>query len=150
MSTDVSGMIECRPGARLWGPDDEDSVWQAAIDLFLLNRGNAYDGLACLFGIRNTFGFRPVAEGRGFPHDASEGLTGEFAVYGGPADVFGTTWLTWAEVASVDWTETDSSGRRNRGMVAGDESDWGRVWSVMRTPSEVHGAQNVRLVVWFH
>ncbi|WP_433508989.1 hypothetical protein ACQP2T_34095 [Nonomuraea sp. CA-143628] len=150
MSTDVSGMIECRPGARLWGPDDEDSVWQAAIDLFLLNRGNAYDGLACLFGIRNTFGFRPVAEGRGFPHDASEGLTGEFAVYGGPADVFGTTWLTWVEVASVDWTETDSSGRRNRGMVAGDESDWGRVWSVMRTLSEVHGAQNVRLVVWFH
>ncbi len=50
MSTDVSGMIECRPGARLWGPDDEDSVWEVGIDLFLLNRGNAYDGLACLFG----------------------------------------------------------------------------------------------------
>ncbi|MEV1240251.1 hypothetical protein [Nonomuraea sp. NPDC049750] len=150
MSTDVSGMIECRPGARLWGPDDEDSVWQAAIDLFLLNRGNAYDGLSCLFGIRNTFGFRPVAEDRGFPRDASERLTSKFAVYGGPADVFGTTWLTWAEVASVDWTETDSSGRRSRGMVAGDESDWGRVWSVMRTLSEVHGAQNVRLVVWFY
>ncbi|MFD9285036.1 hypothetical protein ACFWD7_48855 [Streptomyces mirabilis] len=60
MSTDVSGMIECRPGARLWGPDDEDSVWHAAIDLFLLNDGNAYDALACLFGIRNSFGFRPL------------------------------------------------------------------------------------------
>ncbi|MGW7064108.1 hypothetical protein ACWGHM_37190 [Streptomyces sp. NPDC054904] len=45
MSTDISGMIECRPGARLWGPDDEDSVWEVGIDLFLLNRGNAYDGL---------------------------------------------------------------------------------------------------------
>ncbi|MFD0374270.1 hypothetical protein [Streptomyces sp. NPDC127112] len=113
-------------------------------------RGNAYDGFACLFGIRNTFGFRPVAEGRGFPSDASEGLASEFAVYGGPADVFGTTWLTWAEVAAVDWAETDSSGTRSRGMVAGDESDWGRVWIVMRTLSEVHGAKNVRLVVWFH
>lgn len=38
MSTDVSGMIECRPGARLWGPDDEDSVWEVGIDLFLLRR----------------------------------------------------------------------------------------------------------------
>ncbi|WP_185303045.1 hypothetical protein [Streptomyces finlayi] len=42
MST--GGMIECRPGARLWGRDDEDSIWQPAIDLFLLNRGNAYGG----------------------------------------------------------------------------------------------------------
>ncbi|MGW7461350.1 hypothetical protein ACWGIO_27150, partial [Streptomyces sp. NPDC054797] len=88
MSTDVSGMIECRPGARLWGPDDEDSVWEVGIDLFLLNRGNAYDGLACLFGVRNSYGFRPLAEDRGFPDDASDGLRGEFAGYGGPRYVF--------------------------------------------------------------
>lgn len=50
MSTDASGMVECRPGARFWGLDDEDSVWQAAIDLFLLNCGNAYDGLVCRSG----------------------------------------------------------------------------------------------------
>ncbi|MFE2476710.1 hypothetical protein [Streptomyces sp. NPDC059389] len=150
MSTDISGMIECRPGARLWGPDDEDSVWEAAIDLFLLNRGNAYDGLACLFGVRNSFGFRPVAEGRGFPDDASVGLRSEYAAYEGPGDAFGTTWGTWAEVTAVDWQETDSSGIRSRAAVAGDGSDWGRVWSVMGTLSEVHGAENVRLVVWFH
>ncbi|WP_244283114.1 hypothetical protein [Streptomyces flavidovirens] len=63
MSTDVSGLIECRPGARLWGPDNEDTVWEAGIDLFLLNRGNAYDGLACLLGIRNSFGFHPPGRG---------------------------------------------------------------------------------------
>lgn len=90
MSTDVSGMIECRPGAHLWGPDDEHSVWHAAIDLFLLNDGNAYDALACLFGIRNSFGFRPLAEGRGFPNDASEGLRTEYAAYEDSADVHGT------------------------------------------------------------
>lgn len=74
MSTDVSGMIECRPGLACGAClDDEDSVWEVGIDLFLLNRGNAYDGLACLFGIRNYFGFRPLAEDRGFPDDASEG-----------------------------------------------------------------------------
>ncbi|MEU9542765.1 hypothetical protein [Streptomyces mirabilis] len=150
MSTDVSGMIECRPGARLWGPDDEDSVWHAAIDLFLLNDGNAYGALACLFGIRNSFGFRPLAEGRGFPGDASEGLRTEYAAYGGSADVHGTTRITWAELASADWQEADSSGTRSRDMVAGDGTRWGPVWSVMRTLGELHGADNVRLVVWFH
>ncbi|MFD8020440.1 hypothetical protein ACFV6G_08440 [Streptomyces lavendulae] len=150
MSTDVSGMIECRPGARLWGPDDEDTVWEVAIDLLLLNRGNAYDGLACLFGIRNYFGFRPLAEGRGFPDDASDGLRDEFADCGGPRYVHGTTWLTWAELETTDWQETDTSGTRTRASAAGVDTDWGRVWDVMRILGEVHGAENVRLVVWFH
>ena len=150
MSTDVSGMIECRPGAGLWGPDDEDSVWEVGIDLFLLNRGNAYDGLACLFGIRNSFGFRPLAESRGFPDDASDGLRGEFAGYGGPGDVHGTTWLTWAELDSTDWQESDAWGVRTRASATGVDTDWGRVWGVMRILGDIHGAENVRLVVWFH
>ncbi|MEV6784490.1 hypothetical protein [Streptomyces sp. NPDC051098] len=123
MSTDVSGMIECRPGARLWHPEDEDSAWEAGIDLFLLNRGNAYGGLACLFGIRNSFGFHPLAEGRGLPDDASQGLRDEFAAYGGPDDVHGTTWLTWAELAATDWQETNASGTRSRAEVAGTDTD---------------------------
>ncbi|MFK0050073.1 hypothetical protein ACIQU4_39395 [Streptomyces sp. NPDC090741] len=150
MSTDVSGMIECRPGARLWGPDDEDSVWEAGIDLWLLNTGNAYDGLACLFGIRNYFGFRPLAEDRGFPDDASERLRREFADLGGPPDVHGTTWLTWSELETTDWQGTDASGTRTRGSAAGIDTHWGPVWKVMRILSEIHGAENVRLVAWFH
>ncbi|MFC1403549.1 MULTISPECIES: hypothetical protein [Streptacidiphilus] len=150
MSTDISGVIECRPGARPWGPDDEDSVWEVGIDLFLLNRGNAYVGLACLFGIRNSFGFHPLAQDRGFPEDASTGLQGAFAGYGGPHDVHGTTWLTWAELETTDWQETDASGARTRASAAGIDTDWGRVWKVMRILSENHGAENVRLVVWFH
>ncbi|MFC8824182.1 hypothetical protein ACFT9I_02350 [Streptomyces sp. NPDC057137] len=113
-------------------------------------QGNAYDGLAALFGIRNSFGFRPLAEGRGFPDDASDGLRGDFAAYGDPGDVHGTTWLTWAELAAADWAETDASATRSRASAAGADSGWGRVWSVMGILSEVHGAENVRLVVWFH
>ncbi|MER5727360.1 hypothetical protein ABT084_03195 [Streptomyces sp. NPDC002138] len=90
------------------GPDDEDSVWEVGIDLFLLNRGNAYDGLACLFGIRNFYGFPPLAEDRGFPDDASDGLQAEFAGYSGPHDVHGTTWLTWAERDTTDRQETNA------------------------------------------
>ncbi|ROP47887.1 hypothetical protein EDD94_7600 [Streptomyces sp. PanSC9] len=77
-------MIECRPLARIYGEDDEDAVWHAAIDLFLLNIGNAYDALACLLGGRNSFGFQPLAEDRGLPHDASDGLRAEFDAWSGP------------------------------------------------------------------
>ncbi|WP_433890564.1 hypothetical protein [Streptomyces sp. CA-111067] len=149
MSTDVTGMIECRPGARLWGPDDEDSVWQAGIDLWLLNTGNAYDALACLFGVRNTFGFRPLSEGRGMPADASDRLRGELASCGGSGHFHGTTWISWAELASADWQETDLSGTRSRQSAAGNATRWGPVWKVMSTLSDVHGPENVRLVVWF-
>lgn len=150
MSTDFSGVIECNPGASIWGPNDEDSVWESAIDVWLLNTGNAYDALASLFGVRNSFGFRPLAEGRGLPEDTSNGICAAFAAAGGPDDVYGTTWITWAELISADWRETDSSGSRSRQAVAGDATHWGPVWSVMRTLAEVHGPEHVRLVVWFH
>ncbi|MET3982950.1 hypothetical protein [Streptomyces sp. PvR034] len=114
MSPTVIGMIECRPGVRLWGADDEDSGWEAGIDLLLLNTGNGYDGLACLFGIRNYFGFRPLSEDRGFPDDASEGLRREFADCGGPRDVYGTTWLTW-------WMRRSASVVIGSGLVSRDK-----------------------------
>jgi hypothetical protein len=151
MSTDVSGMIECRPGARIWGVDDEDSVWVSAIDLIVLHTGNAYDALACLFGVRNSFGFRPLAEGRGLPVDASDEVRATFAGYGGAdAGVHGATWITGEELAGADWDETDSSGTRSRRAVAGDASYWRPTWEVMRTLGGLHGAENVRLVVRFH
>ncbi|MCX5143907.1 hypothetical protein [Streptomyces sp. NBC_00338] len=150
MSTDFSGMVECNPGAHLWGPDDEDSVWQSAIDVWLLNSGNAYDALACLFGVRNYFGFRPPAEDRGLPEDSSSGVRAMFAAAGGPDDVYGTTWITWAELTSADWQETNSSGSLSRQDVAGDTTHWGPVWAVMHTLAKLYGPENVRLVVWFH
>lgn len=88
-----------------------------------------------------------LADDRGFPNDASDGLRGDFAAYGGPGDVY---WVTWAELAGANWQETDASGTRSRASTAGDDSDWGRVWSVMRILGQVHGADNVRLVVSFH
>jgi len=149
MSTDLSGMIECRPGARIWGEDDEDVVWTAAIDLFLLNTGNAYDALACLFGVRNSFRFQPLAEDRGLPEDVSDGVRAAFIAYLGPEYSHGTTWITGAELAAADWDETDNSGAHSRRAVAGDATQWGPVWEVMRTLGRLHGPENVRLVVWF-
>jgi hypothetical protein len=39
MPTGAGGTSECRPGARLWDPDDEDTVGEAGIGLFPLDRG---------------------------------------------------------------------------------------------------------------
>ncbi|NUS06100.1 MAG: hypothetical protein HOV97_26505 [Nonomuraea sp.] len=151
MSTDVSGMIECRPLARLWGEDDEDVIWRAAVDLFFLDPGNAYDALACLFGVRNSFGFQPLAEGRGLPADVSDDVRATFDAWGGGGaqDAHGATWISWAELAAVNWDETDRSGTRSRSGVAGQETGWAPVWDVMRTLADLHGPEHVRLVVWF-
>ncbi|MET8976012.1 hypothetical protein ABZX85_10370 [Streptomyces sp. NPDC004539] len=144
MATEVNGMVECRPLARVWGEEDEDVVWWGAVDLFLLNSGNAYDALACLFGVRNSFGFRPLAEGRGLPGDVSEGVREQY--YG---EAYGATWISWAELEGVDWEERNVSGELSRGEVAGVGTHWGPVWEVMRVLGGVHGSAHVRLVVWF-
>ncbi|MES5819891.1 hypothetical protein [Streptomyces sp. RG80] len=149
MSTDVSGMIECRPLARIFGADDEDAVWHAAIDLFFLDPGNAYDALACLFGVRNTYGFRPLTTDRGLPEDASDELRDGIDAWRGPDGEPGTTWISWAELAAADWEETDRSGTRSRAAVAGAGTGWAPVWDVMRTLASLHGPEHVRLVVWF-
>ncbi len=58
--------------------------------------------------------------------------------------------LAWDELRTTDWQETNSSDTRTCASAAGNETGWGRVWSVMRILSEIHGADNVRLAVWFH
>ncbi|MFJ8039541.1 hypothetical protein ACIRBX_03375 [Kitasatospora sp. NPDC096147] len=39
--------------------------------------------------------------------------------------------------------------RLRRREAAGPDGEWGPVWAVMRALAEVHGKENVRLVVWF-
>ncbi|MFB8087352.1 hypothetical protein [Streptomyces sp. NPDC055992] len=149
MSTSFSGMIECNPLAHLYGIDDEDAEWQSAIDVCLLNSGNAYDALAALFGVRNYDCFRPLAEDRGLPNDIAK-ETRTLLGDGGVDDVSGTTWITWAELARADWQETDSSGTLSRQDVAGQDTHWGPVWTVMRTLANLYGPDHVRLVIWFY
>ncbi|MFG3305090.1 hypothetical protein [Streptomyces wuyuanensis] len=149
MSTDFDGMIECRPWVRNRADDDENLQWHASIELWHLNLGNAHDALACLFGVRNHFGFRPLAEDRGLPADVSDGARKSFGECGGPEYTFGTTWIGWSELTAADWDGTDDSGTLTRRAVAGPGTHWAPVWDVMRTLAGLHGAEHVRLVVWF-
>ncbi|MEH1054954.1 hypothetical protein V6U89_07025 [Micromonospora sp. CPCC 206171] len=91
MGTDIAGCVEIRPH----GPD---TPWiLARIDLDRLPRH--YDAFGLLFGIRNYAGFEPVAAARGIPEDASEAARALPCLDTG----HGHTWVTWAELARIDW-----------------------------------------------
>ncbi|WP_405495747.1 hypothetical protein [Streptomyces sp. NBC_00096] len=95
MGTDIHGFVECL--------DEDDALWAAAIDLDLLHHGRSYDAFGCLFGVRNSAGFRALAADRGLPEGASELVRGQFAEWG--RDAHSPTWISWAELKRVDWAE---------------------------------------------
>ncbi|MEU9144968.1 hypothetical protein [Streptomyces sp. NPDC048349] len=95
MGTDIHGFVEC--------VYDVDEPWAAAIDMDLLYHGRDYDAFGCLFGVRNFAGFRPLAEGRGLPEDVSSAVRAEFEEWG--SDGHSPTWISWAELKRVDWSE---------------------------------------------
>ncbi|MFF2196983.1 hypothetical protein [Streptomyces sp. NPDC058157] len=96
MGSDIHGFLEC-------ADDLGDEPWSAAVDLELLYRGRNYDAFGCLFGIRNHARFRPLAADRGLPPDASPAVCAAFADWG--RDAHGATWVDWAELRRVDWSE---------------------------------------------
>ncbi|MEU0080480.1 hypothetical protein ABZY58_21475 [Micromonospora tulbaghiae] len=91
MGTDIAGEVEMRP-------DGPGSPWQLA-DVSLDALPRHYDAFGLLFGVRNHAGFEPVAPGRGLPDDAGADLLALLA--DGEHD---HTWVTWAQLASVDWS----------------------------------------------
>ncbi|MGW0784320.1 hypothetical protein [Streptomyces sp. NPDC002913] len=103
MGTDISGFVEYRAPQ-----GDEEQTWHTAHDLDSLYEGRDYDAFGCLFGVRNYANFRPVAADRGLPTDASTTVSARFAQlteWYGEDGLHSTTWITWAEVRTVDWDE---------------------------------------------
>ncbi|MFF2600535.1 hypothetical protein ACFVVB_15785 [Streptomyces californicus] len=205
MGTDMHGFIECRWDRWL---DEDDREWFRAVDLSHLYNGRDYVAFGSLFGVRDTVSFRPLADHRGIPQDASGEVLTTLETWGD--DRHGESWITWAELTAADgdevsnevdgcvhefrrgsdgsWTmhgrNTDLTrfaelsgltdprqilsagtvfpentewpdgdrlfrvGRLRRKDVVPD-SEWGAVWSVMRTLANLHGEEGVRLVVWF-
>jgi hypothetical protein len=184
MGCDIHGFVECRV---TYGTlDEEDTGWHAAIDLDLLYGGRDYDAFGCLFGVRNYAGFRPLAGERGLPDDVSAQTQNAYEEWS--PDGHSPSWISWAELARVDWNEpadavdervheyrlTPGQGwvlagksfrdgqRRPEGsdrlcrvvrMVRRDavpeDGEWAPVWTIMRALADIHGSENVRLVVWF-
>ncbi|MER5488028.1 hypothetical protein ABT024_33090 [Streptomyces sp. NPDC002812] len=205
MGTDIYGFIECRWDRWL---DEDDRSWSKAADLSDLYNGRSYAAFGALFGVRETGDFRPLADLRGLPADASPESRTAFESWG--RDSRGSSWITWAELAAANWDEVANEADgcvheyrrgadgawelygRNSSLTRfaelsgitdphvlyraglsypegtewpdGDrvfriarltrkqavpDTDWGPVWSVMRTLASLHGDEGVRLVVWF-
>ncbi|AWZ06575.1 MULTISPECIES: hypothetical protein [unclassified Streptomyces] len=100
MGTDIYGFIECRWDRWL---DEDDRSWNKAADISDLYNGRSYVAFGSLFGVRDTTSFRPLADCRGLPPDAS--AESRAAVESWGSDSRGASWITWAELAAVDWDE---------------------------------------------
>ncbi|MFI7360249.1 hypothetical protein ACIBTP_40860 [Streptomyces avidinii] len=74
-----------------------------------------------------------------------------FAELAGLADPHSLYRAGRAHPEDTEWPDGDRLFRigRLRRKHAVPDSDWGAVWSVMRTLAELHGDDGVRLVVWF-
>lgn len=97
MGTDIHGVIEFRhPGAGQDWYDDEP--WVPALDLWPLYDERDYAAFGLLFGVRNAAGFRPLAEGRGLPGDASGEVRARLD------GLESRSWVLWSELAATDPT----------------------------------------------
>jgi hypothetical protein len=99
VGVDLCGWIECRP---LYPQDSLQ--WDAVTNLYYLAEGRDYDAFACFFGVKNYARFRPIADRRGVPSDASKEVREELAPQD-PAYVMAPSWVTWAELKAIDWDE---------------------------------------------
>jgi hypothetical protein len=127
MSIDVGGWIEVR--------SPEMPSWKA-LEGIDIDRVSGM--LECLFGEGDRYHFRPIAPGRGVPDDASPEVRSVLAV---PTDIGVVGWITWAEIAGIDWNEHAVTGytryiRTKHGHLVPDPS---RQHLYREPPDEVVG-----------
>jgi hypothetical protein len=97
MGTDISGWIEARhPRA--------ESKWFGVAPIRQLVDRN-YWAFAALFGVRQSGDLGPLAPACGLPPDLAERTQSDHqaCVTKWPDEYFGESWITWAEIAAVDW-----------------------------------------------
>jgi len=165
MGTDISGWVEIQ----MMEPPDE--YWSTVIIIDSL-LGRNYDMFALLFGVRNSAGFLPLAEQRGFPlHIALK--TKELAEENLLESI---SWIGWWEIQLIDWTikstlpttvsyiAQNGSIERvigNLGPLADEiqkeyitredalDENWQLLFGLMEQLGQRFGNESVRLVVGF-
>lgn len=104
MGTDIHGWVEVQSKAT-------DS-WFPVIDVSSLVDRN-YTLFSWLFGMKlvgvknRASDIKPLAPGRGLPQDVSEGAKADYedAISKFPQEFHSATWITWAEIQSINWDE---------------------------------------------
>jgi hypothetical protein len=159
MGVDIHGWVEVRLDPAEDQARQPLANWVAVLLVGSLLDRNA-DMFASLFGLSNVSRFRPLAPDRGFPSDPSLVLAENIEQLGpwlARGEVGHPSWLTWAEINEIDWTETAQTnepvGLSSVAHVAARRDalsePWELLFDLMRRLSQDYGGDNVRLVVWF-
>lgn len=97
MGTDIRGYVEIR------SPWTE--AWRSVVEIRPLV-GRNRDAFGCLFGVRNTARFAPIAAQRGLPDDLSDEVRTIAEHYQPLEGAFlDSSWISWAELKAIDWDE---------------------------------------------
>lgn len=106
MPITVSGGVEVRPDWLF--ADDPDDPWLGVIRIETQVE-DSNDTFGSLFGVMNFAHFRPLAPGRGAPRALSAEAARDLEVWAEHAaerKLPRPTWISWAELAAADWTES--------------------------------------------
>jgi len=117
MGTDIHGWVEIKQIQAVAEDPSHPARWEGVIKIDNLIRRN-YDMFSSLFGISSYAAFVPIAPARKLPHDLSEETTADYVTW---EEILGETWISWAEIAAVDWTEDalDSRPHEYQASVTG-------------------------------
>jgi hypothetical protein len=121
MGTDIDGWIECKQVSEAWTP---------AVALGAVYLGRDYQAFGKLFGVRNIANIQPIAAKRGLPEDVSQQVKKD-AMYSG---LYAHSWIAWQELKENNW---------------GVDRYWEAMVKVLEILADLHGDENIRLVVWF-
>lgn len=104
MGTDIHGWVEVK------SPLSE--AWSGVINLGTLLGDRNYDLYRWLFGVRmwsysGATPVKPLAPQRGLPPDVSQEAKTDYEAAKGafPKEFHSVTWITWAEMQSINWDE---------------------------------------------
>ncbi|MFD9373065.1 hypothetical protein ACFWA6_35950 [Streptomyces sp. NPDC060020] len=156
MGTDIHGLIECRglPAGvsqetladfEPWSSDATGTSWITWAELAATDWNEAANEVDdCVHEYRRS------QDGTWELHGRNTGLD-RFAQLTGLADPHALYRAGRVYPEDTEWPDADRLFRvgRLRRKHAVPDSEWGAVWSVMRTLAGLHGDEGVRLVVWF-
>lgn len=149
MSTDITGWIQARfPEEE---PGDPFGGWVALVRIDRLVERN-YGMFGSLFGVRNDYGFRPLAPDRGAPGDSSPDLE-RWGAEPEPPFPSEPSWITWGELRAIDWDERGTKPRPGEALAPRRQEvltpGWNTALGLMEVLAKQFGDDGVRMVVWF-
>lgn len=147
MGADIHGWVEVA--------DRTNGRWDGIIRIrYLVER--SYRVFAILFGIRNGYGFAPLAARRGLPDDRS--IDTKLDLEEGGIGGVGITWALWSELKTVDWAQLlpypsiqqhADSQQEALPRAAYIPPLWEALFRVMEALAVPYSDDGVPLVVWF-